>query len=684
LRIGVDIGGTFTDVVVFDEAKGSVALAKALSTPAELAKGVQEALTKAAIPLNTASLLIHGTTVVVNAIVERQGAKTALVTTQGFRDVYEIGRINRPESFNLRFRKHRPLVPRENIFEIPERMLADGSERTPLDDQAAREVAHIIKEEGFEAVAVLFLHSYRAPEHEIRMCEILRETDPNLFVSASHELSREYREYERTSTVAANAYVGPKVNNYLGDLERRLRNEGFVGSLMIMQSNGGLSDVEMARRQCIQLMESGPAGGVVGTMALCEMLDLEAAIAFDMGGTTAKASVIRRGEPSLSPDYFIGGYNEGLAVRIPVLDIVEVGTGGGSIAWLDEGGGLHVGPRSAGAAPGPASYGRGGTEPTITDANVVLGRLSPERFLGGEMRLNREAAEIALRERVAQPLGVELERAASGMLEIATASMANAVRRVTLERGLDPRDFTLVAYGGGGPLHAAAVAKELSIGKVIIPHAPGHFSALGMLMADLRRDYVQTLFARLDDLKMDELEAQFKKLEAEGREALESSGIAPDRIVFERAADMRYVGQEHAVAVRMLPNVADEKSRRQIKRLFDEAHELRYSHSAPEESADVVSLRVSAIGRLGKPQFPQLPQGQLAAPSAAQRGTRSVIFEGHGSVKATVFDRTKLLQGNVIDGPAIIEEAASTTVVEPGDTLTVDAFGCLVMQLRRT
>lgn len=512
MRIGVDIGGTFTDVVVFDEAKGSLALAKALSTPVELAKGVQEGLAKAAVPLHAASLLIHGTTVVVNAIIERTGAKTALVTTLGFRDVYEIGRINRPESFNLRFRKHRPLVPRENIFEIPERMLADGSVRTPLDEQAAREVAHIIKEEGFEAVAVLFLHSYRAPQHEIRMCEILRETDPNLFVSASHELSREYREYERTSTVAANAYVGPQVNRYLGDLERRVRSDGFAGSLMIMQSNGGLSDVEMARRQCIQMMESGPAGGVVGTMALCEALDLEAAIAFDMGGTTAKASVIRRGEPSLSPDYFIGGYNEGLAIRIPVLDIVEVGTGGGSIAWLDEGGGLHVGPRSAGAEPGPVSYGRGGTEPTVTDANVVLGRLSPERFLGGEMRLNRIAAENALRERVAQPLGVELERAASGMLEIATASMANAVRRVTLERGLDPRDFTLVAYGGGGPLHAAAVAKELSIGKVVIPYAPGHFSALGMLMADLRRDYVQTLFARLDDLKMDELEAQFKKL----------------------------------------------------------------------------------------------------------------------------------------------------------------------------
>ena len=355
MRVAVDIGGTFTDVVVFDEANASLALAKTLSTPAELARGVLEGLTKAAVRFAEVSSLIHGSTVVINAIIERQGAKTALVTTKGFRDVYEIGRINRPESFNPRFRKHRPLVPRENIFEITERVLADGSVRTPFNEEEAREVARIIKEEGFEAVAVLFLHSYRAPEHEIRMCEILRETEPQLFLSASHELSREYREYERTSTVAANAYVGPKVSQYLGDLERRLRDHRFGGSLMIMQSNGGLSDVEMARRQCIQMMESGPAGGVVGTMALCEMLEVDAAIAFDMGGTTAKASVIRRGEPSLSPDYFIGGYNEGLAIRIPVLDIVEVGTGGGSAAWLDEGVGLLVGPRSAGAEPGPAS-----------------------------------------------------------------------------------------------------------------------------------------------------------------------------------------------------------------------------------------------------------------------------------------------------------------------------------------
>jgi N-methylhydantoinase A len=681
MRVAIDIGGTFTDVVVFDEAKSSLALAKALSTPAELAKGVEDGLTKAAVPLDQVVSLIHGSTVVVNAVVERKGAKTALVTTKGFRDVYEIGRINRPESFNPRFRKHRPLVPREDIFEVTERMLADGAVRTPFDEREAREVARIIREEGFEAVAVLFLHSYRAPEHEIRMREILRESTPDLFISVSHELSREYREYERTSTVVANAYVGPNVSRYLGDLERRLRGNKFSGNLMIMQSNGGLCDVEIARRQCIQMMESGPAGGVVGTMALCEILDLEAAIAFDMGGTTAKACVIRRGEPSLSPDYFIGGYNEGLAIRIPVLDIVEVGTGGGSIAWLDEGGGLHVGPRSAGAEPGPASYGRGGTEPTVTDANVILGRLSPERFLGGEMRLDRNAAETALRDRLAQPLAVTTERAASGLLQVATSAMANAVRHVTLERGLDPRDFTLVAYGGGGPLHAASVAKELSIRTIVIPQAPGHFSALGMLMADLRRDYVQTLFERMDDLEMVELEDQFKKLEGEGRQALEESGIPTDHVVFERAADMRYVGQEHAVAVRMPAHVGDESARAEIKRRFDDAHELRYSHSAPDESADIVSLRVSAIGHLGKPQFPQVPQGEKTPPTNARRGVRIVIFEGLGAVEATVYDRSKLLHGNFIGGPAIIEEAASTTVVEPGDSVTVNAFGHLVMKL---
>jgi N-methylhydantoinase A len=674
LRVGVDIGGTFTDVVVFDEdaAQASIRLAKALSTPRQLAQGVHAALARSEAPLERTESLIHGSTVVINAIIERTGAKTALVTTRGFRDVYEIGRINRPESFNPRFSKHRPLIPREHIFEISERVLADGTVRLQLDEAAVRDVARILTQEDFAAVAVLFLHSYRAPEHELRARDILLEENPDWFVTASHELSREYREYERTSTVVANAYVGPSVSAYLGELEQGLREErNFGGDLLIMQSNGGLSDVGLARRQCIQMLESGPAGGVVGTMALCEALGVDHAIAFDMGGTTAKACVVIRGQPSLSPDYFVGGYNAGLAIRIPVLDIVEVGTGGGSVAWLDEGGALHVGPHSAGAEPGPAAYGRGGTEPTITDANVVLGRLSPAAFMGGEMQLDAGLAERALRERVAERVGVSLERAAAGMLEVATSAMANVVRQVTLQRGLDPRDFTLFAYGGGGPLHASAVARELSISTVVIPDAPGLFSAMGMLLADLRRDYVQTLFARLDDLDMAELEARFQALEDEGRRALGQA-----EVVFERAADMRYVGQEHSVAV-ALPRGS---GREEIKRLFDQAHQVRYSHGAPRESADVVSLRVTAIGRLAKPQLPSIATGGETPPDAAYRPPRQVMFSDSRPVETSVFDRSRLMAGNVIRGPAVIEEASSTTVLEPGDTATVNQYGHLVIQ----
>ncbi|MFI5268770.1 MAG: hydantoinase/oxoprolinase family protein, partial [Chloroflexota bacterium] len=566
LRIAVYIGGTFTDLTAFDSVNGSVELGKALSTPSNLTEGIMAAMAKTGVSPAEAGLVIHGSTVVINAILQRQGARTALVTTKGFRDVYEIGRINRPESFNLFFRKHRPLVPRELIFEVPERMLADGIEERALDEAAAREVAHKIDELGIEAVGIIFLHSYFAPEHEIRMRDILLESNSNLFVTASHELSREYREYERTSTTAANAYVGPIVSHYLADLEQRLDSDGFQGSLLIMQSSGGLYDVDTARRQCVQMMESGPAGGVVGTMAICDALGLDAAISFDMGGTTAKACVIRRGSPDLSPDYFVGGYNEGLAIRIPVLDIKEVGTGGGSIAHIDQGGALHVGPESAGAEPGPVCYSRGGTEPTITDADVALGRISPEQFLGGEMRLDFDAAVRAIRGKVAEPLGLSLERAADGMLAIGIASMANAVRAVTTERGLDPRDFTLVAYGGGGPPHAVAVARELAIRRVIIPQAPAHFSAFGMLLADLRRDYVLTHFTKLADLDMAELEGLYQGLEQQGLQALTEAGIKPEQSVFERAADMRYVGQEHSVAINVPGKVDAEEVREQIKK----------------------------------------------------------------------------------------------------------------------
>ena len=680
MRIAVDIGGTFTDVTVFDERTGRVRLGKALSTPSNLVDGIMASVGKADASTASATSLVHGSTIVINAILERKGAKTALVTTRGFRDVYEIGRINRPESFNLAFRKHRPLVPRELIFEVPERMLADGTEERPLDEGAGHAVAEQLRERGVEAVSILFLHSYRSPGHEIRMRDLLREACPGLFVTASHELSGEYREYERTSTVAANAYVGPLVSTYLAELERRLSADGFRGDLLIMQSSGGLYDVETAHSQCVQMMESGPAGGVVGTMMLCEQFGLDNAISFDMGGTTAKACVIRRGSPDVSPDYFVGGYNEGLVIRIPVLDIQEVGTGGGSIAWIDQGGALHVGPESAGSTPGPVCYARGGTEPTITDAEVALGYLAPDSFLGGEIRLDRDGAIRAIRERVAKPLGLTFERAASGILAIGVTSMANAVRSVTTERGLDPRDFTLVAYGGGGPPHAAAVARELAIRRVIIPLSPAHFSALGMLMADRRRDFVRTHFHRLAEVSMAQFETLYRSIQDEGARALSADG---EQLVFERAADMRYVGQEHAVAVPVPADVGSEAARTQLKQAFDTAHLKRFSHNAPDEPAEIVSLRVSAVGRVDKPVLPRLAEGGAEPRQVgASRGERMVIFEDAPEpVACQVYERLALLAGNRIEGPAIVEEPASTTVIRAGDHLEVNAFGHLVVEV---
>lgn len=681
MRLAVDIGGTFTDVVALGEDSGAIISQKVLSTPAELTRGVLEGVANLKLPMNQVSLFIHGSTVVINAILERNGARTALVTTRGFRDVYEIGRINRPDSFDPHFGKHRPLIPRELVFEVPERRLADGTVREEFDDVAAERIAHEIIERGVEAVAVLFLHSYAYPQHEQRMVEILRRLNPSLFISASHEISREYREFERTSTTAANAYVGPVVSAYLGRLEKQLTSAEFGGTLLVMQSNGGLSDLETARRQCVQMMESGPAGGVVGTMALCDQLDIESAVSFDMGGTTAKACVVARGEPSFSPDYFVGGYSTGLAIRIPVLDIVEVGMGGGSIAYLDEVGGLHVGPRSAGAEPGPACYGRGGTEPTITDANLLLGHIDAAAFHGGGMPLHKGRAERAFEKRLLPTLGVDVERAATGMLEVATSEMANAVRGVTLNRGLDPRDFTLIAYGGGGPLHGPEVARLLSIGTVIIPRAPGHFSAVGMLTADWRRDRVRTLFANLDELEMEALEGAFRQLEREGELELRRSSVRPTGVLFERAADMRYVGQEHSVTVRLPERLGSRSTRQEIKALFDEAHDRRFGHSAPDEQAQIVSVRVSTVGQLSKPRPEPLPRGEGTVTASAALGRRMVGYPGWGFARSLVLDRRELLAGNVIEGPAIIQEAASTTPVAPGDTVRVGGFGELVMTI---
>jgi N-methylhydantoinase A len=681
LRVAVDIGGTFTDMAAFDETSGKLLFGKALSTHGELVKGIQSTIASADIDWRDGNLFLHGSTIAINTLLERNGANTALLITEGFRDIYEIGRVNRPDAYNLFFNKHQPLVKRSLRYEVAERLRADGSTHKPLDEAAVRELAKDLRGQGIEAVAVLLLHSYRNPAHEQRVKQILQEEIPGAFVCASHELSQEYREFERVSTAVANAYVGPRVSEYLGQLEDHLSGQGFGGDFYIVQSTGGLFPVEHAKVGCVRMLESGPAAGVIGAQAICAQLGMGDAIAFDMGGTTAKAGVISEGRPLTTGSALIGGYERALPIQIPMMDIHEVGTGGGSIARVETGNALRVGPQSAGSIPGPVAYGRGGTEPTVTDANLLLGRLDAEHFLGGELKLDLAGCQSQMQERIAGPLGLDPTAAADGILRIAVTQMSHAVKAVTTERGLDAGSFTMVVYGGAGPLHASAIAREIGIRKVLIPYAPGYFSAYGMLFSDLRYDYVRSVFRKLGDVSFDEIEAAYKTMEDEGRAALAASGIPADGVVIERAADMRYVGQEHAVTVDLPLKYFAAKDRSAIKQQFDELHKVRYGTSAPKEPADLVSLRVTVLGTMKKPPKHSVAAGTATPDAGAVRAVKPVYFRSSGWADTPVYTRDRLLAGNLITGPALIEEHASTTVVQPGDDLRVDELGNLQINI---
>ena len=682
VRLAADIGGTFTDVASFDPATGRLQLGKTLTTPHSLVSGIETGIEKAGSHLADASVFLHGSTVAINAMLERTGARTALVTTEGFRDVYEIGRVNRPDAYNLFFSKHLPLVPRHHRYEVPERLLASGETLTPLDEQRLRELALAMRSEDFGAVAVMFLHCYRNPDHERRAKAILQELLPDAFISASHELSQEYREFERCSTVIANAYVGPRVRSYLNEIEGRIAENGFRGTFLVVQSTGGLLAAELAKTECVRMLESGPAAGVIGAQAICDAIGLQNAIAFDMGGTTAKAGVILEGRPLTCGGALIGGYEKALPVQIPMMDIFEVGTGGGSIARIEHGA-LLVGPQSAGADPGPACYGLGGRQPTVTDANLVLGRLGADRFLGGEMPLDIDKATAAIRDHVATPLGLNLTQAADGILSIAVAKMSLAVKAVTTARGLDAGDFALVAYGGAGPLHATGVAREIGMRRVVIPRAPGHFSAFGMLFSDMRYDFVRTWFANLRNCDFEGLEVIFQALEREGHEAISASAAHLQRkIVASRAMDMRYVGQEHVVTVDLPIVHFAQHDRDSIKRAFDDEHARRYGTSAPEEAVEIASLRVTVTGATPKPLLDPIENGSPAPPERAFTGQRETFFDSFGAFRpVSTYRRTQLLAGNRIAGPAIIEEHASTTILMPGDSLEVDSFGNLMVHI---
>jgi N-methylhydantoinase A len=678
MRIAVDIGGTFTDLVAVDD-QGQVFRGKSLTTPDDLARGIQDCLNAAKIDVAQATFFVHGSTIAINAVLERKGARTGLLTTKGFRDLYEIGRGNRPEGYNLFFKRPIPLVSRDLRLEVDERLYASGEVLKALDKKSAKAAIDDLKTAGVESIAVCLLHAYANPVHEKALGVLLQQRFPMAYVSLSHEILREYREYERTSTTALNSYVGPLVSRYLVSLEKMLAQEGFRGTFRVMQSNGGVMAAETAKKMPVTMMESGPVAGVNAAAHLGETLDCRHVISFDMGGTTAKASLIKDFHPEVTSSYYVGGYVSGHPMMVPVVDIVEVGNGGGSIAWLDAAGALKVGPQSAGAAPGPACYGQGGKKPTVTDANLIAGRIDPEYFLGSGIRLQREKAALAINERIAKPLGLSLEQAALGILTIANFNMSLAVRAVSVEKGYDPRDCVLIPSGGGGPLHALAIARELSVPRLVVPPMPAHFSALGMLLADLKHDYVQTFVRELSETRGAQIADEFTPMEKLAVATLKEEGAELERIVLRRFLDMRYRGQEYTLPVPIPEDLCGVTDFSAIRARFDQLHQNRYGHSAPNEPVTIVNLRLSSLGKVENRMSLVFPSRDS---DRGERGRRSVFFNDEKQpVNCPVFLRTGFKAGDFLGGPAVIEESGATLLLYPGDKMQVNEFGHLVIDV---
>jgi N-methylhydantoinase A len=670
LIVAVDIGGTFTDFLGYDTASGRLLSSKAPTTPQALEEGIQDCLKKAGASVAAIDSFVHGSTIAINTVLERKGARTALVVTKGTRDVYKIGRGNRPDAYDIWFQRPEPLVPRHLTFEVEERLLATGAVQTPLNAVQAESVARKVAASGAEAVAVCFLHSWSNPAHESQMAGLL-DSHSELYRSISHEILREYGEYERISTTVLNSYIGPRMSRYLEGLERELTRDGFGGKLWIMQSNGGAMSASMARRLPVATLESGPVGGFIAAARTGAALGYPNVIGFDMGGTTAKASPARGGEPQMAHGYHIGGYASGQPMMLPVVDTVEVGSGGGSIARVDRSGSLKVGPVSAGAEPGPACYGRGGTEPTVTDANVVLGRLDPNRFLGGEMPLDVEAARKAIERSIARPLGLSETEAARAIIQIAVMNMSLAVRQVSIERGDDPRDFAMVAFGGAGPLHASEVARSLHIPLVVIPNFPGQFSASGMLMAEPRHDFVRTYYRPLDQTEFRDLQRIAAEMEALAQERIGSGDIRMRHFL-----EVRYTGQDFSLPIPVDPKCYADGYQATVRDQFHELHQTRFGYHDADLALEIVNARLAATAASIMQTLPAPPQCR----DRARIGTRPVIFNAD-AVDCPIYRRESLASSERIDGPAVVQEYASTTVLFPEDCAEVAPSGELLIRV---
>lgn len=677
MRVATDIGGTFTDLVAVDD-QGKTILTKSHTTPPNFEEGVIKVIQKSGVCPQEIKDFIHGTTTIINALTERKGAKTALITTKGFRDVLEIARCNRPDLFNMVFAKPRPFIPRYLRKEVTERVSFDGKIVTPLNEDDIRTAVEYFKKEKVEAIAVCYINSYANDEHEKRTVELIRKLWPEVFVTSSIEVTKEWREYERTSTIALNSYVMPVASSYIDNLDRRLKEAGCHAKEYIMQSNGGTTTFEQAKQTPINMVESGPVAGVYGSAILGKMIGERNIIAFDVGGTTAKCSLIDNGEVKVTTEYRIERTESyaGYPIMAPVVDIVEIGNGGGSIAWIDEAGSLKVGPQSAGAVPGPVAYGIGGTEPTTTDACLVTGRLSAENF---DNQVDMDAVRAAIQEKVGDAFGMDTDEAAMSILRVAEANMYNALKLISVRRGYDPRDFTMVAFGGGGPMHCAYLAKELNIRKVIVPIAAPVFSAWGMLMTDVRHDYIQTNIRRMNEVSAEELNDMWEGLLSQAQEQFEKEDIPKENIVCNYIADMRYMGQEHTVKVNVPPIPWSEETKEEIIQRFHDTHEHFYTFRLTDTPTEIVNLHLVAYGRLTKPELAKIPP-QEGPVEDAKKEIRKVYFAEDGWMDTPVYLREKLGRGAVLDGPVIVEEAAASAVAAKGQRITVDEYGNLIIE----
>jgi N-methylhydantoinase A len=670
VRLAVDMGGTFTDVVALDSATGTLRFDKVPTTPDEPSRCVLDSFDKVEVAARRIAYFVHGTTLGLNALLTRSGARTAIVTTKGFRDVYLLGRTDRQPMYDFFYRKPKSLVPRNLIFEVPERLNYLGEVLEPLDLDAVRQAADLIAAQPVEAVAVCLLHAYGNPRHEVAIRDVLAEVAPEVEVSVSHELAREYREYERTSTTVLDAYIKPIVRRYLARLEQNLEGRGFSGHFLVTRSGGGAMTAQRAKETPAHLILSGPAGGVIGAAWFAEVTGQPNLITMDMGGTSLDASLVIEGHPVPQNEASF----EGQPLTLPSLYIHTIGAGGGSIVWIDDGGHLQVGPQSAGAVPGPASYGLGGEQAAYTDAALVVGYLGSESALAGTLRLDEGLARNAL-DPSAKALGMEIDEVALGVHRITVTKVVGAVRAITVELGHNPADFALLAFGGGGGLVGVDVARELSIPTVIIPPGPGAFSALGMLMADVQHDFSRTRVSLLDATDLGSMNRQFTEMLEQGERVLESEGFAPERRRLSRSVDLRYLGQEHTVTVPVSGHL-DAAEVERLKEAFAVAHERQYGH-AMTDPVEIVTVRLRAVGAVEPPQLPLVEHSNTAAPQPA--GRRAVYRRGGHRSDYKLYDRAAFKAGHRIAGPAVINEHTATTVLHAGDAAVVGPYGEIVI-----